>query len=374
MPEPPKGSAANPTRVLIYRLGSLGDTLIALPAFHLVARAFPNAERRLLTNFPVTSKAPLAAAILEHTGLIDGFFRYTAGIRSPIAVLSLGWSLARWRPQVLVYLGTTRGVKATKRDELFFRACGIQTIVGLADTEDKQRPRAGIAPENPLLFEPEASRLVRNLAELGEVDLDDPSNWDLHLTQQEKERAAQALEPLGSSPFIVISLGTKMPANDWGEENWHALLNRIAMLYPSYALVLSGAKEDSAQSLQVAEGWTPVSSAPVLNLCGVLSPRESGAVFANAAVFIGHDSGPGHLASAVQTPCITISSARNQPGIWFPYGKRNRVLYHAVECRGCRLETCIVEKKKCIASITVDEVLVEVTAILPTASTHVEVR
>src|SRR5271163_4228004 len=28
-------------RVLIYRLGSLGDTLIALPALHLVARAFP---------------------------------------------------------------------------------------------------------------------------------------------------------------------------------------------------------------------------------------------------------------------------------------------------------------------------------------------
>ncbi len=34
-------------RVLIYRLGSLGDTLVALPALRLVARAFPNAERRI---------------------------------------------------------------------------------------------------------------------------------------------------------------------------------------------------------------------------------------------------------------------------------------------------------------------------------------
>ncbi len=45
-------------RVLIYRLGSLGDTLIALPALKLVARAFPDAERRLLTNFPVNVKGP----------------------------------------------------------------------------------------------------------------------------------------------------------------------------------------------------------------------------------------------------------------------------------------------------------------------------
>jgi len=37
-------------RVLIYRLASLGDTLIALPALHLIARAFPKSERRMPTN------------------------------------------------------------------------------------------------------------------------------------------------------------------------------------------------------------------------------------------------------------------------------------------------------------------------------------
>jgi len=37
-------------RVLIYHLGSLGDTLIALPALHLIAHAFPNSERRMPTN------------------------------------------------------------------------------------------------------------------------------------------------------------------------------------------------------------------------------------------------------------------------------------------------------------------------------------
>ena len=47
-------------KVLIYRLGSLGDTVVALPSLHLIARAFPDAERRVLTNFPVSGKeAPI---------------------------------------------------------------------------------------------------------------------------------------------------------------------------------------------------------------------------------------------------------------------------------------------------------------------------
>src|SRR5882757_2146589 len=85
--------ASSTKRVLIYRLGSLGDTLVALPAFHLIARAFPDAERRLLTNFPVNAKAPPAAAILENTNLIHGYFRYAAGTRSPRELLTLWWQL-----------------------------------------------------------------------------------------------------------------------------------------------------------------------------------------------------------------------------------------------------------------------------------------
>ena len=37
--------------------------------------------------------------------------------------------------------------------------------------------------------------------------------------------------------------------------------------------------------------------------------------------------------------------------IWFAYGKNQRVIYHRTECRGCGLETCIVEKKRCLTSV-----------------------
>src|SRR5215470_14802649 len=133
--------ASSTKRVLIYRLGSLGDTLIALPALHLVARAFPDAERRLLTNFPVDAKAPPAAAILENTNLVDGYFRYTARTRNPRALLSLWWQLFCWRPQVLVYMGPARGVESARRDAKFFRLCGISRLVGIPVSEDMQNNR-----------------------------------------------------------------------------------------------------------------------------------------------------------------------------------------------------------------------------------------
>jgi len=348
-------------RVLIYRLGSLGDTLIALPALHLAARAFPDAERRMLTNFPVNVKAPPAAAILGNSGLVQGYFRYVVGTRNPLDLISLWWQLTRWRPQVLVYIGPARGVESARRDERFFRLCGIKRLIGVPITEDMQQNRW---EERTQALEPEGARLARNLAELGDAHLESPASWDLCLNSAEHAAAKKALTPANGLPVIAVSVGTKVQSKDWGRENWRALLHQLATLYPEHALALCGAPEESDASDFAAEGWKQISSTPVINLCGALTPRESAAVFAASRVFIGHDSGPMHLAAAVQTPCVAIFAARNKPRVWFPYGKQHRVVYHQTDCWGCGLETCIVEKKRCLTSITVDEVITEVRAVL----------
>jgi heptosyltransferase-3 len=354
---------ANTKRVLIYRLGSLGDTLVALPALHLTARAFPDAERRMLTNHPINVKAPPAAAILDKTDLVHDYLLYSVGTRSPRKLLSLWWQIARWRPQVLVYMGAARGFKTARRDALFFRLCGIRRLIGVPETEEMQR---NLWQESKRAHEPEGARLVRNLAPLGNGWLDDPKSWDLHLTPEENARATEVLRTASGRPIISVSVGTKVQAKDWGRENWRALLARLAVLYPGYALTLSGSPQESEASEFAAEGWRGANpdAGPVINLCEQLTPRESAAVFARAKIFIGHDSGPMHLAAAVQTPCVAIFAARNKPRVWFPYGSQHRVVYHRTDCWGCGLETCIVERKKCITSITVEEVLVQVRAIL----------
>jgi ADP-heptose:LPS heptosyltransferase len=162
--------------------------------------------------------------------------------------------------------------------------------------------------------------------------------------------------PTGLEIFAV-SVGTKVQSKDWGRDNWRELLTRLARSFPGRALLLAGSAEESDASDFAAADWQRSGGGPVVNLCGRLTPRESAAAFARARLFIGHDSGPMHLAAAVGTPCVAIFAARNIPRQWFPYGPAHRILYHRVECAGCGLETCIEQQKKCILSITTDEVL-----------------
>ncbi|HEV2278815.1 MAG TPA: hypothetical protein VGS02_11595, partial [Acidobacteriaceae bacterium] len=80
-------------RVLIYRLGSLGDTVVAVPALRLVERAFPDAQRFLLTNMPTHSNAPAAYAVLQGSGLIHGFIDYPWKTRHLPELLRLWWNI-----------------------------------------------------------------------------------------------------------------------------------------------------------------------------------------------------------------------------------------------------------------------------------------
>ncbi len=70
------------------------------------------------------------------------------------------------------------------------------------------------------------------------------------------------------------------------------------------------------------------------------------------------------IVAAVGTPCVTIFSACNKPGVWFPYGRRHKVIYHQTECYGCGLDTCEHEGKRCITSIEVKDVFEAVKKIL----------
>ena len=309
-------------RVLIYRLGSLGDTVVALPCFHQIARAFPNAERRLLTNVPVHSKAPAAYAVLEGSGLIaeNGYMRYPLGTRNFAELLALRGQIRQWKPQVLVYLTVRRRWQQVARDVAFFHLCGIPKILGAPFSEDTRINRLDTASG---LYEPEASRLARTLGALGEIHLDDPANWNLHLTSAEQARAQKELLALDGRRFLACSLGTKVQAKDWGIDNWSTVLRALAQQYPDAGLVLIGAQEERAASDHAAAAW----QGRCINLCGSLTPRESAAVSAQARLFLGHDSGPMHLAAAVQTRCVAVFAARNRPAIWFPYGEGHKILY-----------------------------------------------
>ncbi len=192
-----------------------------------------------------------------------------------------------------------------------------------------------------------------NLERLGRPDLEDDRWWDLRLSAEESRRAAEILAGLDGRPIIAVSMGTKADAKDWTEPNWASLIRELSRRHPEFAIAALGVAEESGLTDRILAGW----SGPKLNLCGRLEPRISAAVLERSTLFVGHDSGPMHLAAAVGTPCVAIFSAQNRPGQWYPRGRDHRVLYHQTDCYGCGLYTCVAQGKRCILSISVEEVL-----------------
>jgi heptosyltransferase-3 len=395
--------ASPPLRILIYRLGSLGDWCVALPAMRAVRQRYPHAQIALLTNFPIATKAAAAAAILESTGLINEFIAYPVGTRNPWRLLSLLVNLRRSRFDIMVNLAAWRGAAKMKRDAAFFRMAGIPERIGFSTVDGELKCNAdGIA-------EHEAARLLRRTSSLGSMcpfvanpaeafatllrsssyegqardhppslhveelrragkelisdpqphvattlDLTDPALYRFDLTDADQQWAKDRLAASEiDTDFIAVSLGTKVLAKDWGEANWRGLIRQLGQQYAGLALVLIGAADERERSQRCGEHWP----SKILNLCGKCTPRQSAAVLARARLFIGHDSGPMHLAAAVGTRCVAIFAARNPPGQWFPLGVGHRVIYHQTDCYGCGLNVCTEHKKKCILSITVDEVI-----------------
>ena len=340
-------------RVLIYRLGSLGDTIISLPCLHLIARAFPDAERSMLTNVPINATAPAAAAVLGSSKLIHRYFEYPVSTRNIFLLGRLALTLRRYKPDVLIYLAAPRGEAALDRDVRFFRLCGIRSIYGLPTGElalNLPDVRTGLS-------ESEAHRLARTLEPLGDARLQDPASWDLRLTREELAFGEETAASFAGNPYIVCSPGCKAQANDWEDQNWSAFLSQLSSKLPNLGLLLTGAASDFERNAQLARAW----KGRVLNVAGTTGPREAAAILVHAAMYVGPDSGPMHIAAATGTPCIAIFSARNPAGIWFPQSyqgsPQHHTLYHRTDCSPCGLLTCVEQKKRCILSIQPSEPL-----------------
>lgn len=347
----------NVQRVLIFRIGSVGDTVVALPSLRWVTNNYPGARRYLLTNFTQHEKAAATAEVLDGMGLVDEYIEYPISLRNPVVLAQLAKRIRKLRPDVLVYLTEPRGLIKTIRDAIYFKCCGIPKLIGVPYKRNLRMP----LPIEADLVENEAARLARCIGARFEETVHSNAAFDLSLTDADRAAASRALQQLGHDrPMLAVSIGAKVDVKDWGSDNWASLMRELRSLLPSWNLVVVGVASERRVSDALLEAW----GGQGINLCGALGVRESAAVLERTQLFIGHDSGPMHLASAVGTSCVAIFSSRNFPGEWYPNGQGHEVIYHRVPCQGCRLATCRKYEKRCIASIEVSEVIDAVERVL----------
>ncbi|HTN94681.1 MAG TPA: glycosyltransferase [Gallionella sp.] len=344
------------SNILIFRIGQLGDTLVALPAIEKIRREFPSHRLVLLTNKD-QSLANFVSSwdVLGPTGWFDQSIFYNPNARGWGRLKMLVALVARLRAlkfEHIFNVAPERSTEQNKRDEWFFR-----NIIGALNYH---APPSGygvyLQSTNGGLprLGPEWQRLLRIVA------VAEPGDRGFHLPIPESERASAfgTAHDLGidfGSMLLAIGPGSKMPAKKWPGERFAELGARLLNEFPKLQILVLGGKEDITLGNELCGLWGERSH----NLAGKLSIYGSAALLERCTAYVGNDTGTMHLAAMVGKPCVAIFSARDNPGKWDPYGNGHLVLRREVECAGCMLEVCNHDNK-CLKLIGVDEVYLAV--------------
>lgn len=344
-------------KILVFRIGQLGDTIVSLPVLHALREQWPDAQLSLLFDSHLGKKYVVSKDLFRSTDIYNEFISYPVGsgkwqkLRATLSLLPLVLRLRKKRFDLVINLAPgIRPPAAKVRDTLFFRLCGIRKIVTAADfraPEDKTRPLKPLPHEADVL-----------LACLRAVGIEPPApgtgSMSLCLNQQDETEYSNWLQKSGLPQpprrWIGLGIGSKMQAKLWPIESYIELCRRLIRDCDVFPIIAGGPEDREAgdQLLQACgRGY---------NCAGELSLRGSARLLRECMLYIGNDTGTMHLAVSEKTPCVGIFSARDFPNKWYPYGNHHTVHRVAVDCEGCMLTECITEDRKCLRSISVDAV------------------
>ncbi len=340
-------------KILVFRVGHLGDTIVALPGFWAIRKAYRNATVTLLSNEDRRNKDYLSPRnILPESDLFDDWLAYptnVSGIGKAVAVAKTLLEVRRSKFDAVFYMPPReRSLKQIQRDMMFFKWAGIQIVVG-ADYYRKHR--LGLVGERPLQkVSSEGEFLVDCLRQNG-FDEADLHISDLLLTAAEHAAAAEWLEKSKYQPgrrLVAIGCGGKRPSRIWDEERFKETVDRLIADHNIFPVILGG-NEERMKGERLVDHWGTGA-----NAAGELSVREAAALLKRCSIYLGNDTGTMHLAAAVGTRCVSIFSAADWPGQWVPAGN-HKVIRMVVECEGCHLDICPFSSK-CLDLVSVDEV------------------
>ncbi|PWB69664.1 lipopolysaccharide heptosyltransferase II [candidate division GN15 bacterium] len=340
-------------RILIRVPNHLGDCIMALPMVNEVREAYPGSS--------VTVLVPeYLAEIFEHNPAIDAVFKIPAKyVHGMMAVVKLREIIAPHEFDVGFILPPSFGAAAG------FKLSGIEERIGyIADGRRLllTRPMPLPAPMNSQHRSETYFDLLRR-ATGKELEFVRPK---LFLSETDTQNAAALLSGLGvapEQPYAAIAFQAVAESRRWGLENYRKLADRL-IEHQKFAIVLVGGPADQKAGDEIVAAS---SGKQVVNLAGKTGLRESAAVLAQAELFVGNDSGPAHLAAAVDCPIVVISGA-DDPKETSPLARHKRLIYLShLECISCVKNKCPLKPEQsmqCMTQITVVSVLDQIADLL----------
>ncbi len=179
-----------------------------------------------------------------------------------------------------------------------------------------------------------------------------PAALDFGLASLNADRTAPRAIAGLQQPFAAVVLGTSWEAKNWHYAGYLSLIRQI-LADGTLKVALLG---DDSQTTLAATLTTQINTPDVIDLVGRTSLPQLIAVLKAAAVGVGPDSGPGHVAAAVGTPFVTLFGPTS-PDRTAPFGCEELVVKSEIDCAPCYKMRCPVRSRQCMAGINVDEVM-----------------
>ena len=347
-PEPlaaPRWDWSKVNKVLLVRLRSIGDTVLATPSLYALRRFLPKATIDILVEdwvAPVLDEHPHA----DNVVVLGGGMISRAGVARRIRA-------ARYDVVYNLHGGTT----AT----FLTRATGARHRVGLK-TYQYAHLHNHQAPSPLLLWGQQKTHSVeQQLALLGwtGVPVTDRPRTHLAVTHEAAAAVDQRLADAGLAQrqLALIHPATAFATKQWATKNFARVAESLDER--GFAPVAIGAPEDS----EILKSLLDESRVRITSFD--LSLPEVSALAARSRIFVGNDSGIAHIAAAVGTPSVVVFGSSNMAH-WRPWNKAAaEVVFEEMACQPCHGYFCEkFPEPECILRVPVERVVAAIDRIL----------
>jgi predicted lipopolysaccharide heptosyltransferase III len=347
---PPRWDWAGVRRVLVVRLRSIGDTVLATPALHALRRFLPEARIDILLEDWV-------APLLDGCADVDRVI--TVRRKSQVARAQVVHTLRAAHYDVAFNLhgGTT----AT----FLTRASGATHRVGFASYQYSRLYNHAAPPSSALWGMEKTHSVEQQLALIGwtGVPVTDRPPTRLAVTEKAKASVAARLRAAGlaQQPFALLHPAAALESKQWATGNFARVaeylaarnLAAVAIAAPGELGVISALGEDS--------------NAPLTAFTDLSLPEVT-ALAARARLFVGNDSGIAHIAAAVGVPSVVIFGSSNVAH-WRPWATAPaEVVREAMPCAPCPGICAEFDAPECIRRVTVERVTAAIERIMRAAA------
>jgi lipopolysaccharide heptosyltransferase III len=348
---PPRWDWQNVHKVLLVRLRSIGDTVLATPSLWALKRFLPQTRVDILLEDWV---APLLAG----SSLVDNVITLDRG--SVASRAHVARELRRTRYDVVYNLhgGTT----AT----FLTRASGATHRVGYANYQ-YARLHNHLAPSPLVLWGREKTHSAeQQLALLGwtGVPVTDRPASQLGVAANASASVAARIAAAGLSegqPFALVHPTAAFATKQWAVKNFAQVVEHLAGL--NIATVAIVAPHEAA----TGEELTRLCNRPFLIFHDLTLPEVT-VLASRARLFVGNDSGIAHIAAAVGVPTVVIFGSSNRAH-WQPWATAPaEVVFEEMTCQPCHGYFCEkFDQPECIIRVPVHRVSAAIDRVLSNA-------